>query len=274
MNAFTNHRSHAHMTFHRRVPLGMFALILACLAALSIAGCTGLTGAGTPAAKSSSTSTSSGTLAASASSLNFGNVVAGSSSPQPLTLTNTGTAAVTISQATVTGAGFSVLGSMSSVSIPAGQNHSFQVQFAPMGAGNASGSISIASDATNSPLAISLSGNGMTTLAITAQPVGQSVVVGQTATFSVVATGTGPLTYQWKKSESDKQFRDSNSDCVRRRAIDYLAARKSNRHGRTNGNIQRGGDRDFTSYVSMEEEWYNHQRCNLGFLYNPGHGRL
>jgi hypothetical protein len=198
MNAYTNHRSHSHMTLNRRVPLSIFALILACLAALSIAGCTGLTSAGTPAAKSSSTS--SGTLAASATSLNFGNVVAGSNSPQTLTLTNTGTAAVTISQATVTGAGFSVVGGMSSFSIAAGQNHAFQVQFAPTGPGNISGSISIVSDATNSLLAISLSGNGMATLGITAQPVSQSVVVEQTATFSVVATGTGTLTYQWKKS--------------------------------------------------------------------------
>jgi len=32
---------------------------------------------------------------------------------------------------------------------------------------------------------------------ITKQPVNQTVNVGQTATFSVTATGTGPLTYQW-----------------------------------------------------------------------------
>jgi hypothetical protein len=32
---------------------------------------------------------------------------------------------------------------------------------------------------------------------ITTQPASQTVVVGQTATFSVVATGTAPLTYQW-----------------------------------------------------------------------------
>jgi hypothetical protein len=36
-------------------------------------------------------------------------------------------------------------------------------------------------------------------LAITTQPVSQSVLVGQTATFSVTATGTGTLTYQWLK---------------------------------------------------------------------------
>lgn len=165
---------------------------------LSIAGCTGLTSAGTSAAKSSSTP--SGTLAASATSMNFGNVSAGSSSTQSLTLTNTGTAAVNISQATVTGAAFSVVGSMSSVSIAAGQNQAFQVQFAPTGAGSVSGSISVSSDATNSPLAISLSGNGMSTLSITTQPGSQSVVVGQTATFSVAATGTGTLSYQWKKN--------------------------------------------------------------------------
>ena len=32
---------------------------------------------------------------------------------------------------------------------------------------------------------------------IITQPVNQTVTVGQTATFSVTATGTGPLTYQW-----------------------------------------------------------------------------
>jgi hypothetical protein len=122
----------------------------------------------------------------------------GSSSPQTLTLNNTGTAAVTISQATVTGAGFSVVGGMSSVSIPAGQNHAFQVQFAPKSAGSVSGSVSIVSDATDSSLAVSLSGTGMTALAITAQPASQSVTAGQTATFSVGATGTGTLAYQWR----------------------------------------------------------------------------
>ncbi len=35
---------------------------------------------------------------------------------------------------------------------------------------------------------------------ITTQPANQTVPVGQTATFSVVATGTGTLTYQWKKN--------------------------------------------------------------------------
>jgi Immunoglobulin domain len=34
---------------------------------------------------------------------------------------------------------------------------------------------------------------------ITLQPADQSVAVGQTATFSVTATGTAPLTYQWQK---------------------------------------------------------------------------
>jgi hypothetical protein len=35
---------------------------------------------------------------------------------------------------------------------------------------------------------------------ITAQPANQSVTAGQTATFSVAATGTAPLSYQWEKN--------------------------------------------------------------------------
>ena len=38
---------------------------------------------------------------------------------------------------------------------------------------------------------------------ITTQPADQSVTEGQTATFSVTATGTAPLTYQWKKGGTD-----------------------------------------------------------------------
>jgi hypothetical protein len=38
---------------------------------------------------------------------------------------------------------------------------------------------------------------------ITAQPASQSVTVGQTATFSVTATGTAPLTYQWQKNSGN-----------------------------------------------------------------------
>src|SRR5713226_2929178 len=99
MNAYTRLRLHIHVSLNRRSPLDIFALILASLAVLSLAGCVGLTGAGTPAAKTSSSSTSnSGTLAASSTSLSFGNVVTGSSGPQTLTQTNTGTAAVMISQ--------------------------------------------------------------------------------------------------------------------------------------------------------------------------------
>ena len=37
-------------------------------------------------------------------------------------------------------------------------------------------------------------------VSITAQPANQTVTVGQTATFSVAASGTAPLTYQWQKN--------------------------------------------------------------------------
>jgi Abnormal spindle-like microcephaly-assoc'd, ASPM-SPD-2-Hydin/Immunoglobulin domain/Immunoglobulin I-set domain len=201
MNSYTNFDCHSFQTTsNHRAPLGLFAIILALSAVLSLSGCVGLTGASTPGAKSNSTSASAGTLAASAPTLAFGSVATGSTSPQTLTLSNTGTATINISQATVTGTGFSVVGGMNAVSIAAGQNQAFQVQFAPKSSGSVSGSISIASDATNSPLTVSLSGTGTTALAITSQPENQSVKVGQAANFSVTASGPGTLTYQWKKN--------------------------------------------------------------------------
>ena len=47
--------------------------------------------------------------------------------------------------------------------------------------------------------------------AITIQPSNQTVTVGQTATFSVVATGTAPLSYQWQKNGSNVSVATSPS---------------------------------------------------------------
>src|SRR5579862_6058727 len=152
MNSPTNSPSHAEPARNRNSAPATCLLLIALLTALSVMGCVGLTGAGTPTAKTNSDTTSSGSLAASATSLAFGSVTTASSSSQTLTLTNTGTSTVMISQATITGAGFSVVGAMTSISIAAGQNHAFQVQFAPQGPGPVNGTMSVASDAKNSPL--------------------------------------------------------------------------------------------------------------------------
>jgi hypothetical protein len=61
----------------------------------------------------------------------------------------------------------------------------------------------VASDAagnhtTSSPVTIIVS--NATAPTITTQPANQTVTAGQTATFSVAATGTAPLTYQWSKN--------------------------------------------------------------------------
>jgi hypothetical protein len=202
MNAHTNFGFRSHSILNRRALLGPLALILVIAAALSLSGCVGVTGAATPAPNSTPGSgTSAGTLTASAATLSFGSVAPGSTSAQTLTLSNTGTAAVTISQATVTGTGFSLAGTMTSLSIAAGQKQSFQIDFSPKSAGSASGTISIASDASNGPVAVSLIGTGGTSaLTISAQPQSQGVKVGQVADFAVTATGSGTLAYQWKKN--------------------------------------------------------------------------
>jgi hypothetical protein len=62
----------------------------------------------------------------------------------------------------------------------------------------------------NSPVSSSSGGATTTTVSttvsaptITSEPSGQSVVAGQSATFSVTATGPSPLTYQWQKNNTN-----------------------------------------------------------------------
>ncbi len=77
-----------------------------------------------------------------------------------MTLTNSATASITISSANVSGTGFAIAGLSMPMTLSAGQSVGFSASFTPSSAGNASGSISIASDAPGSPMTIALSGTG------------------------------------------------------------------------------------------------------------------
>jgi hypothetical protein len=91
----------------------------------------------------------------------FGNVSTGNSNSQTISLTNGGTASVVISRATVTGTGFSITGLSAPVTIPTGSNVTFNAVFTPSAAGSVTGSVSLTSNAPNSPLTIALSGTGV-----------------------------------------------------------------------------------------------------------------
>jgi hypothetical protein len=106
--------------------------------------------------------TQTGTLTASPTSLNFGSVSVGGNTTQNVTVT-AGSASVAISQANVTGAGFSVSGLTLPTTLAAGQSATFQVKFAPTIAGSVTGSASLVSNASNTPATIALSGTGTTT---------------------------------------------------------------------------------------------------------------
>jgi fibronectin type 3 domain-containing protein len=105
---------------------------------------------------------SSSQLSVSPTSLSFGKVTLGSSSKQTITLTSSGTASVTISQAAITGTGFRISGLSLPLTLAAGQNATFKVTFAPTTTGSVTGSLSVVSNATNSPATVSLSGTGTT----------------------------------------------------------------------------------------------------------------
>jgi hypothetical protein len=102
------------------------------------------------------------TLGINPTSLSFGNVLTGTSSPtQNVTITNTGNSNVTISQITTSGAGYSVTGGSTPVTLTPSQNLVLGVQFSPTATGSVAGTISIVSNATGSPATVALSGTGV-----------------------------------------------------------------------------------------------------------------
>jgi len=154
--------------FHR-LPIG--ALVIAAGLPLLI-GCQGL---------APSASKAGATLSASSSPLSFGSVQNGKSSSLTESLTNASAEAVTISAATVSGAGFSLSGLSLPITLSSNQSVTFTLTFSPSAPGSASGMLAVVSTAANSPLDIPLSG--------TAKAQGQLSVSPPTLNFGNVAVG-------------------------------------------------------------------------------------
>jgi Abnormal spindle-like microcephaly-assoc'd, ASPM-SPD-2-Hydin/Immunoglobulin domain/Immunoglobulin I-set domain len=151
-------------------------------------------GSATSNAATLTVSASSLLLNSSSSSLSFGSVNVSSNSTQTVTLTNAGNSSVTISNVTVSGAGFNATG-VSGVILAPGQTATLTATFAPAAAGSVTGKVSVTSNATNSPDSIALSGTGVAAVshfvALTWSP-STSTVTGYN-TYSSAQSG-GPYT--------------------------------------------------------------------------------
>jgi hypothetical protein len=107
------------------------------------------------------TGTTTGQLSVTPAALNFGNVDIGSTAIQPLTMTATG-ASVTVSSATSSNAQFTISGVSFPFTIAAGKSAEMNVIFAPIKSVGSSGTLTVASNASDSQLADSLTGTGVT----------------------------------------------------------------------------------------------------------------
>jgi hypothetical protein len=124
-------------------------------------------------------------LNTSSTSVSFGNVTVGTPAGLPVVLTDDGTANVSISTVSVTGQGFSASGG-ANVTLTPNSSVTITVNLDPAGTGSLQGDLTIVSNASNSPLKLSLSGTGVAKVAQTSQLTANPTSV----SFGNVAVGT------------------------------------------------------------------------------------
>lgn len=158
---------------------------------------------GSTSGSSSTSSASAGVLVASSSSLNFANVTAGQGTSLLVSVTNTGSTAITLSNVTASPTPFGTTAS-SNVALAPNQMYTVSVSFQPSAAGSFSGTLSIASDASNPLVQIALVGS-----ATSQQSSQHSVTLNWTASTSPVS---GYYVYRGSVSGGPYLKVNSNSD--------------------------------------------------------------
>lgn len=145
---------------------------------------------------------SNGQITASSSTLEFGSVQIGSSSTLAVTVSNVSRSTVVVSEAAVSGSGFSVAGPSLPLTLTSQQSAQFLVTFTPQTSGSVTGSLSLVSDYSgrtgwrerNSTTTISLSGTAATSGYLSPSVAGLNfgnTLTGSSQTLSVTLTNTG-----------------------------------------------------------------------------------
>lgn len=137
------------------------------------------------------TAAATGQLSANLANLGFGSVSRGASASRQFVLANTGNAPVTISS--IRGVGLTVSGADTPVTLNASQSLTISTSFSPAGLGSVAGSITIVSNALNSPLVIPFTGTGVEA-DLSISPANYnfgSVLAGQTKSQTITLSNTG-----------------------------------------------------------------------------------
>jgi len=133
-------------------------------------------------------------LEATPSSVHFGSVPVGTSISESVQLKNAGTRSATISSASVLGAGFTIVGLTTPITLTAGSTKSFTLKFAPTGVGTDSGLITLKSSSAKE-LTLSMTGTGTKdTSTISVSPASLSFgsgTVGKTHKLAVTLKNNG-----------------------------------------------------------------------------------
>jgi Abnormal spindle-like microcephaly-assoc'd, ASPM-SPD-2-Hydin len=128
-------------------------------------------------------------------SVSFGNVTVGVTNTQTLVISNPGTANLSVTQASLTGTGFSFSGLALPLSVSPGGSSAFTVSFTPASASSLSGNLTLVNNTLNSPLAVALAGTGVSPITqLMASPVSLSfgrITTGASGTQSVTLANTG-----------------------------------------------------------------------------------
>ena len=134
--------------------------------------------------------------------VNFGSQAVGAASaPRIITVTNTGYRDTTIHSASIVGENFSYSGLSLPITLSPGRSVTFYVTYKPdMAEVNRATMVLTRNNGSTTIISLSGTGGRMVPPAITMQPSSQTITARQAAVFSVAATGTAPLAYQWKKN--------------------------------------------------------------------------
>lgn len=155
------------------------------------------------------------TLSVNNGTLNFGNVVVGSTATLTVTATNSGPSSVTVSSLSISTQFFKLVSPSLPVTVASGQSVTVTVSFTPNAVGTFNATATITSDASNATSTVNLTGAGVSTAqpgTLSASPatlsVG-SVTVGSSGTASGTLSATGATVTVTAASTNNAAFKIS-----------------------------------------------------------------